>query len=105
MVRAPLVDKQCDSARLLDALSPLLQTFFNSPHFSFERFRGMDQFRGFLWIFSAGEGNLSAKFGGSSNQLPHRLFCSLDLIDRSLGHTDPRAEHNLTPFICFPSPP
>jgi hypothetical protein len=99
MVRAPLVDKQCDSERLLDALSPLLQAFLDGLYFSFEGLRGLNQFRSFLWMFSAGESNLSAEFGGSSNQLPHRLFRFLDLIDRPLGHTDPRAEHDLTILI------
>ena len=93
MVRVPLVDKQRDSNRLLDALSPLLQAFFNSLHFSFEGLRSLNQFRSFLWMLSAREGNLSAKFGGSCNQLPHRLFGFLDLIDRPLGHTDLPAQN------------
>jgi hypothetical protein len=86
MVRALLVDKQCDSARLLDALSPLLQAFFNGLHFSFEGLRGLNQFSRFIRMFSARKCNLPAKFSGSGNQLPHRLFRFLDLIDRPLGH-------------------
>jgi len=86
MVRAPLVDKQCDSEDLLDALSPLLQTFFDGLNLSLERLRRPDQLDSLVGMFSAGESNLSAKLGGSSNQLTHRLFRFLDLIDRPLRH-------------------
>lgn len=100
MVRAPLVDKQWisrgDSEHLLDALSPLLQTFFDGLNFSLERLGSPHQFDRLIGMFSACESNLPAKLSSGCNQLPHRLLRFLDLIDRPLGQRASVRKHDLT---------
>ena len=64
MVRAPLVDKQCDFEGLLDALPPLLQTLFDHLDFPFERFRRTHQFDGLVRMFGASKGDLTAELSG-----------------------------------------
>jgi len=86
MVRAPLVDKQCGFEDLLNALPPLLQAFFDGLDFSLERLRGPHQLHCLVGMLRTGKSNLPAQLSGSGNQLPHRLFRLLDLINRPLGH-------------------
>ena len=77
MVRATLVDSQCDFARtagILNALSPTLQVVFDSLDFFLESGSCFPQFDGFFRILRARTVNLPPEFGRGREQFPHGCF-------------------------------
>ena len=91
MVRATLVDKQCVSQCLLDALSPPLQPFLDHFYLPFKRLSSADQLCSLFGMFSASQRNLPPQFSRGFEQLPHPFLGSLDLVDWPLRQDALRA--------------
>ena len=83
MVRAVLVDSQCDCAELLNVSPALLQVLLNPLDLFLKGSRCLRECGRFLGVLGTGEVYLMTEFAGCLHQFPHGFLSLFDFVNRT----------------------